>query len=344
VSTSTETTTLDGAIPPSENTVLFGHDAAQEFLAQSYKSGKGHHAILMEGPEGIGKATLAFRFANHVLSHSDPLTAPDAMVDPDPTSPAFRQIAAGASHNLLHISRPNDAKTGKLKSAITVDEIRRAGKFFSQTSGTGNWRIVIVDTADEMNRSAANAVLKILEEPPKRALFLMLSHAPGKLLPTIRSRCLPLNLRPLGEDDLVASLGHLGIRLDAGSAETVLALSGGSVAQAIKLINYGGLEILSAFDAVLSQKGPAQRKSMHKLADAVTQKDRETLFSFFTDHLSQYVTDQARSAAMTNDVQRAYQLSQLQRALTERFTIADAYNLDRKQTVLTALTELAAAV
>lgn len=340
---STETTTLDGAIPPSENTRLFGHDAAQEFLAQSYRSGKGHHAIMIEGPEGIGKATLAFRFANHVLNHPEPQKAPAVISDPDPASPAFRQIAGGASHNLLHISRPVDAKSGKLKSAITVDEIRRAGKFFSQTSGTGNWRIVIVDTADEMNRSAANAVLKILEEPPKRALFLMLSHAPGKLLPTIRSRCLPLTLRPLGEADLVAGLGHLGIRLDGTVADRILALSGGSIAQAIKLVNYGGLEILAAFDTVLTQKGPTQRKAMHKLADAVTQKDRETLFSFFTDHLSQHVSDQARNAALSNDIERAYRLSILQRALTERFTISDAYNLDRKQTVLSALTELAAA-
>jgi DNA polymerase-3 subunit delta' len=256
----------------------------------------------------------------------------------------FRQIAGGASHNLLHLSRPADAKTGKLKSAITVDEIRRAGKFFSQTSGTGNWRIVIVDTADEMNRNAANAVLKILEEPPKRALFLMLSHAPGKLLPTIRSRCLPLTLRPLDEPDLVASLSHLGIRLEPGQADNILALSGGSVSQAIKLVNYGGLEILSAFDAVLTQKGPTQRKAMHKLADVVTQKDREMLFSFFTDHLSQHVSEAARAAAHASDIQRAYRLSMLQRGLSERFAISDAYNLDRKQTVLSALTELAAAV
>lgn len=102
-----------------------------------------------------------------------------------------------------------------MKSAITVDEVRRAGKFFSQTSGTGNWRIVIIDPADDMNRSAANAILKILEEPPKRALFLVLSHAPGKLLPTIRSRCLPLRLSPLSDEALAAALSNLDIAADA---------------------------------------------------------------------------------------------------------------------------------
>ncbi|MDB5522497.1 MAG: holB [Rhizobium sp.] len=344
MSTGPETLVLDGAIAPSGNATLYGHDQAQSFLAQSYQSGKGHHAILIEGPEGIGKATLAFRFANHVLRYPDHADAPGALHDPDPESPVFRQIAGGASHNLLYLSRPADPKTGKLKSAITVDEVRKAGKFFSQTSGTGNWRIVIVDTADELNRSAANAILKILEEPPKRAMFLVLSHAPGKLLPTIRSRCLPLVLRPLDEADLLLALGHLGLNIPAEKRSRILTLSGGSVAQAIKLINYGGLEIIDAFDTVIAQSGPAQRRAMHRLADAVAQKDSDTLYGFFVDHIEVFVSERARGAAIAGDVNRAYGLSRLHSAITERFTVADAYNLERKQTVLTVLGELAAQV
>jgi DNA polymerase-3 subunit delta' len=221
---------LEGAVPPARNPHLYGHQAAEEFLARSYRSGKGHHAILIEGPEGIGKATLAFRFANHVLSHPDPATAPDHIADPDLNSSVSRQIASGASHNLLHLARPVDEKTGKTKTAITVDEVRRAGHFFSQTSGTGNWRIVIIDPADDLNRNAANAILKILEEPPRRALFLVLSHAPGKLLPTIRSRCQSLRLSPLGDRDLAKALAGLGTPLDGGKTqEMVLAKSKGSV-------------------------------------------------------------------------------------------------------------------
>jgi DNA polymerase-3 subunit delta' len=344
VSGEPETLLLDGAIAPAENTRLFGHDQAQSFLAQSYHSGKGHHAILIEGPEGIGKATLAFRFVNHVLTYPDFTDAPDVLGDPDPLSPMFRQVAGGASHNLLHLSRPADPKTGKLKSGITIDEVRKAGKFFSQTSGTGNWRIVVVDTADDLNRNSANAILKMLEEPPKRAMFLVLSHAPGKLLPTIRSRCLPLVLRPLDEDDLVGALGHLGINLQAERRSRILALSGGSVAQAIKLINYGGLEIIDAFDSVLALKGPAQRKAMHKLADAVAQRDGDTLFGFFVDHVEDYVAGRAREAAMAGDIDRAFGLSRLHSAIAERFTVADAYNLERKQTVLTVIGELATQV
>ncbi|WP_037469120.1 DNA polymerase III subunit delta', partial [Sinorhizobium fredii] len=212
---------LEGAVAPVENSKLFGHHEAEAFLAQSYRSGKGHHAILIEGQEGIGKATLAFRFANHVLSHPDPAEAPERLGDPDPASLVTRQLASGASHNLLHLARPVDEKTGRAKGAITVDEVRRAGKFFGQTSGTGNWRIVIIDPADDLNRNAANAILKILEEPPRRSLFLVLTHAPGKLLPTIRSRCLPLRLKPLEPEAMRLALGHLGFDLTGPNAEGI---------------------------------------------------------------------------------------------------------------------------
>ena len=329
---------LEGAIPPSENTRLFGHEAAAEFLTQSYRSGKGHHAILVEGPEGIGKATLAYRFANHVLSHPDPAEAPDEIGDPDPASAVSRQIASGASHNLLHLSRPVDEKTGKVKSAITVDEVRRAGKFFAQTSGTGNWRIVIIDPADDMNRNAANAILKILEEPPKRALFLVLSHAPGKLLPTIRSRCLPLRLAPLDDAALGQALEHLGMAVQPGSA--LFEQAKGSVSEALKLVNYGGGDIIEAYRQMLVTEGPAARRMMHKLADALSGKDSDTVFDFFTSHVGDDVMGRARAAAMEGQIAVADRMSRFYSEMTERLTISQAYNLDRKQTILSLLGDL----
>ncbi len=329
---------LDGAIPPQDNMRLFGHAEAEAFLAQSYRSGKGHHAMLIEGPEGIGKATLAFRFANHVLSHPDPASAPETIGDPDPASAVSRQISGGASHNLLHLSRPVDDKTGKVKSTITVDEVRRAGKFFSQTSGTGNWRIVVIDPADDLNRSAANAILKILEEPPKRALFLVLSHAPGRLLPTIRSRCLPLKLAPLGNDALRMALENLGV--PAGQGSELLAAAKGSVSEALKLLNYGGGEIIEAYRQVLSADGPAARKAMHRLADALSGKDSDTIFGFFLSHIGDDIIERARAAALQGSVGTAERLARLHSETTERLTVSQAYNLDRKQTLITILGEL----
>ncbi|OBZ94170.1 DNA polymerase III subunit delta' [Pararhizobium polonicum] len=334
---------LEGAISPAENTRLFGHAEAEHFLAQSYRSGKGHHAILIEGPAGIGKATLAFRFANHVLSHPDPAQAPEEIADPDPNSIVSRQIASGASHNLLHLTRPVDEKTGKVKSAITVDEVRRAGKFFSQTSGTGNWRIVIVDPADDLNRNAANAILKILEEPPKRSLFLVLTHAPGKLLPTIRSRCLPLQLKPLAPGALRDAMTHLGFDLSGPQTQKVLASADGSVSEALKLINYGGLDIMTAFEAILSGQEPGIRKDMHKLAEVLAGKDSETIFEFFVALVTGYVMDEARKAARTGEIDRADRFARLSSGVTERISVAQGYNLDRKQTVLMILDDLRAA-
>ncbi|CAH0340765.1 DNA polymerase III subunit delta' [Rhizobium sp. CECT 9324] len=332
---------LDGAIAPMLNTRLFGHRDAEDFLARGYKSGKGHHAILIEGPEGIGKATLAFRFANHVLRYPDPLTAPDTIADPDPDHPISRQIASGASHNLLHLSRPVDDKTGRVKSAITVDEVRRAGHFFSQTSGTGNWRIVIIDPADDLNRNAANAILKILEEPPKRAMFLVLSHAPGKLLPTIRSRCLPLRLDQLSPDAMDQALGQLGLAIPAERRDAVLALAKGSVARALKLVNYGGADILAAFDEMLAAKGPAQRRMMFKIADALSGKDSEVAFGFFTEHLGDHLADLARGLALSGDLNAAEHYARLTSTINEQLSIAAGYNLDRKQTILDVLAAIA---
>ncbi|MFB9950829.1 DNA polymerase III subunit delta' [Rhizobium puerariae] len=329
---------LDGAVPPARNPHLYGHQAAEDFLARSYRSGKGHHAILIEGPEGIGKATLAFRFANHVLSHPDPLAAPEHIADPDPGSPVSRQIASGASHNLLHLTRPVDEKTGKAKTAITVDEVRRAGHFFSQTSGTGNWRIVIIDPADDLNRNAANAILKILEEPPRGAMFLVLSHAPGKLLPTIRSRCQPLKLSPLGNADISRALSQLGMPLDGGRTEDmVLSMSKGSVSQALKLLNYGGTEIIAAFDEVIAAEGPTARKAMHRLADVLSGKESDVIFGFFLEHLSDHLVARAREAALAGDLPKADRQAKLVGDIAEKITVAQAYNLDRKQTILSIL-------
>ncbi|MDX0642088.1 DNA polymerase III subunit delta' [Sinorhizobium medicae] len=331
---------LEGALAPAMNSRLFGHQEAEAFLAQSYKSGKGHHAILIEGPEGIGKATLAFRFANHILSHPEPAEAPSRLADPDPESIITRQLASAASHNLLHLARPVDEKTGRAKGAITVEEVRRAGKFFGQTSGTGNWRIVIVDPADDLNRNAANAILKMLEEPPPRSLFLVLTHAPGRLLPTVRSRCLPLRLKPLETADLRQALTHLGVDLAGPNAGRVLAAASGSVSEALKLVNYGGLDIAEAFEDILAGQGPGSRKSMHKLADVLSGRDSETIFDFFSSLLAGRIMQLAREAAIAGDVGRAERFARLSSSVGERLALSSAYNLDRKQTILSLLDDL----
>lgn len=333
---------LDGAIAPQENSRLFGHAQAETFLAQAYRSGRIHHAVLIEGPEGIGKATLAFRFANHVLAHPVQAEAPDALAAPDPAARTFREIASGASHHLLHLTRPVDEKTGRAKTAITVDEVRRTQRLFGQTSGTGGWRIVVVDAADDLNRNAANALLKMLEEPPKRALFLLVSHAPGRLLPTIRSRCLALRLRPLAQDDLWRAFDPLPAAqgLDEERRTRIAARADGSVSRAILLAEYGGLDIVEAFESILDKGPVAGRQQAHALADALTAKDREDTFAFFSDHVLDWMSGEARRAGAAGDLGRAEAFAALHARTAEDLATARAYNLDRKQVVLSLITSI----
>ena len=335
---------LEGALHPAANPNLFGHRDAEDYLASGYSSGKGHHAILLEGGEGIGKATLAFRYANHVLHYPEPKSAPDHLIAPDHDAPLTRQIIAGASHDLLHLERPVDAKTGKRRTGITVDEVRRAGHFLSQTSGTGNWRIVIVDSADDLNRSAANAILKILEEPPKNAMFLLISHTPGRLLPTIRSRCLPLRLRPLAPGDLTAALAALGVSPGGEDAARLAALANGSVSEALKLINYGGGEIIETYQATLQAGDAEARLTMHKLADTLAKRDNEVVLHFLMGHIDEDIKARARVAAVEGDLEKAEQLAAFSSAMVGEVREAEAFNLDRKQLVLDLLSRIRAAV
>lgn len=337
-------TEIDGACAPFENIKLFGHSEAEAFLAHAYRSGRMHHAILIEGEKGIGKATLAFRYANHILNHPDGTHAPQNLSDPDPDSPTFRQIAGGASHNLMHIKCETDPKTGKVKSAISVDDIRRTAKFFAQTSGSDNWRIAIVDVADDLNRSAANALLKILEEPPKRSLFLVLSHSSGRLLPTIRSRCLSLKLRPLDDKALTAALRHLGAidGLNGANLARLLELSEGSVARALTILNYGGAELIEVFKELIDPSQTTDRKQLHKLADSLAGKDQDVNYHFLIEHMINHVMAEAKQAASYGAIGQANHYAALSEEMMAQKADADTYNLDKKQTLLTLFSMLEA--
>jgi DNA polymerase-3 subunit delta' len=226
--------TLEGVPEPSETPRLVGHTDAANMLVAAYRSGKMPHALIFVGPVGIGKATLAFHLANHLLKYPRSEASPETLAVPDPASPLFRQIAQGAHPSVLHLTRPYNEKTKTYKSVVTVDEIRKVSGFLSLTSHDGGYRVVIVDPADDMNTSAANALLKNLEEPPARTLFILVVHAPGSLLPTIRSRCQIVRLAPLDTGDLASVLGSMAVEAADSSALASLAeRAGGSVRNAI---------------------------------------------------------------------------------------------------------------
>src|SRR5262249_14973430 len=190
---------------PRETTAWFGHAEAERALLEAFRGGRIPHGWLIGGPSGIGKATLAYRMARFVLANPDPaaraVQAARSLAVPS-DHPAARRVAAQSHTDLLVLER-TPGPTGALRTVITVDKVRRTVRFCGATAGGGGWRICVGATADGLQApQAANALLKVLEEPPARALFLIASHAPGRLLATIRSRCRRLMLRPLDEEDV----------------------------------------------------------------------------------------------------------------------------------------------
>src|SRR5262245_7230365 len=226
---------------PRETRELVSHAEAEQTMLDAYRSGRMPHAWLIGGPSGIGKATLAYRMARFVLAHPDPsakaVKAAKSLAVAD-NHPVAQRIAAQAHPDLLVLERVVNEKTGKLFTVIRVEDVRQTVSFFGSTAGEGGWRVCIVDTADELqDPQGANALLKILEEPPRNALLLLVSHAPARLLPTIRSRCRRLMLRPLSEDDVIlAAAQALGRDSADSDLREAAALAEGSVGRALTLL------------------------------------------------------------------------------------------------------------
>ncbi|PLP58883.1 DNA polymerase III subunit delta' [Mesorhizobium loti] len=337
--------TLDDVPEPAENPRLIGHGEVAATLALAYKAGKLPHALMLCGPAGIGKATFAFHLAYHLLKHPNGKLAPETIAVPDPASGLFRQIAMGAHPSVLHLTRPMNDRTKAFKSVVTVDEIRKVGQFLSMTSHDGGYRVVIVDPADDMNTNAANALLKNLEEPPARTVFILVVHAPGSLLPTIRSRCQVLRLAPLDEHDLTAVLAAIGQATPDGAAQraALAERAGGSARAAILLTQYGGLEIAAALEKLVSA-GRVDIAGAHKLAETVAGRDQAIPFETFNRHALKLLSYAASSSAIAGDLGRAKLLSDTwqdaQRAISE----TETYNLDKKQHALTMIDRLNSAM
>jgi len=333
--------TLEGIAEPSEAPRLVGHAEAGATVAAAYRAGRLPHALLLTGPLGIGKATFAFHVAQHLLTHRDPQSAPPVLAVPDPASALFRQVASGSHLAVLHLTRSFNEKTKKFATALGVEEIRRVGRFLSMTSHDGSYRIVIVDSADDMTISAANALLKRLEEPPERTLFLLISHSPGRLLPTIRSRCQALRLSPLTDPELAEVLAGQGLPLpdDPAARDGLLRRAGGSARRAILLMQFGGLDITAAFEALLA--APAlDVAAAHKLADVVAGRDQEIRFDLLNAHMLDRLSDQASSLARAGEETRAGRYSAVWHELRIAVEEADTYNLDRKQHALNMILRL----
>lgn len=322
---------------PRRNAELFGHAEAEARLLQAYQGGKLHHAWLISGPRGIGKATLAYRFARFLLqfpngikpgSHTTLHVAPEA--------PAARQVAAGSHPDLLVVERAVDQRGKRLKTEIAVDDAREAQGFFSRTSGAGGWRIAIVDAADDLNVESANALLKVIEEPPRRSIFLLVCHQPGRLLRTIRSRSLHLPLSPLDIGTAMRVLHHLP-RGTVDASEEVLrqaaAMSGGSPGRAIELIGSKGAAAFADF----LRRPKLSPATAVEIGAMFTGRERPEDYFIFSELLLNWIAGRAREAGLQGG---GAELAAAHGDINSSLRQADALNLDRRQTVTEALLRL----
>lgn len=347
---------VEVAVPaPRENTSLSGHEAAEQALLKAFTSGRLPHGLLITGPHGIGKATLAYRFARFLLSQEGDsgggLFAPatPASLALPPEHPVFRRVASNGHADLLTVERGIDPKRKRERTEIVVEDTRAIAGFLRLTPAEGGWRIVIVDTADEMNRNAANAVLKILEEPPDRAILILVSDNPGRLLPTIRSRCRRLSLRPLSDSLMAELLDRYRPDLSAPDRAALLELAEGSIGHAIELAEHKSLATYRRLLGLLSRLPELDGSALHTFADSVSRWGADDAFRVFSElmpaTLARAIVKAAEpDAEEGNDAALAKLLRrrgldrwvEVWEKITELFAQADAVNLDRKQVVLNA--------
>lgn len=352
---------LEGFPHPRGTRELHGHAAAEQALAQAFAEGRMHHAWLLTGRAGIGKATLAYRLARHVLARPDERDPGGRSLGVPAESTAARQVHALSHPGLLVLRRPYDPKAKRFGASIPIDEVRRLKSFLGLTAGEAAWRVVIVDSADELNLNAANALLKSLEEPPRRALFLLVSSEPSRLLATIRSRCRRLDLQPLDGASLRAAAQAAMAAADVeppqpAQWDQLERLAEGSVRRALQLAASGGLELYGRIEGIFSQLPKVDWPSAHALVDSLAgsaQEQRyEAFFELFLDKLATLARVRAMSRGAPGDVALATRLipedrlsawAGLWETVVREKAEADELNLDRRALILRAVSRLEAA-
>jgi DNA polymerase-3 subunit delta' len=320
-----------------------------------------HHGWLLAGPEGIGKATLAYRFARHALARAGERGAAAGTLEVAAETAAARQVRALSHPGLLVIRRPWNHQAKRHAQVITVEEVRRLRTFLAHASEPDANRVVIVDTADQLNINAANALLKSLEEPPPRTYFLLLTATPGRLLPTIRSRCRVLDLAPLDATHLRRAVLAAASGNDAeppGAADWVrlVALAEGSPRRALALWLGDGLKLDSRLKQLFAGLPALDWTAVHALADELASPAAAERFEMFYDLLLKLVARLVRAAAGVaageEDMRLAARLiaesklaswAELWETVGREKSEAQALNLDRKSLILQTFGRIGAA-
>lgn len=353
---------LNGFPHPRHTRSVIGHDDVQRMLVERVRSDKLHHGWLITGPEGVGKATLAYAFCRYLLARPSEREAESDGLPVAPTTIAYRQVAALSHPDLLLLRRPWDQKAKRHTASIPIDEVRRLRMFLGHKAEFGAWRVVVIDTADDLAGAAANALLKSLEEPPARTIFLLLSSEPGRLLPTIRSRCRILNLAPLAPDDLKAAAEQAIAASDNHRTPAptdwpqLISLAQGSVRRALNVSSSDGLKIYDRVLALVTDLPKIDWQTLHTLSDelsgAAAEQKFEQFFEFLFDFIGRLIRAQASGIgdaailALASRIMSGDRLPAFAAAWTDIAAAkieALALNLDRKALIMTMVQRLAAA-
>lgn len=342
---------LQGWPLPRENPYVFGHDRIAAQFVEAFASGRPHHAWLLDGEPGIGKATLAYALARHVFACADQEILPQFARVPLEV-PLFRQVATLSHPGLIAVRRPWQPQTGKFAQSIPVEEIRRLKHFFETTAATP-WRVAIIDRADDLNINSANALLKLLEEPPARSLFFLINSAPARLFPTLRSRCARLRLRPLDDIAMQQTIKALATLTGAASsqdASAMIGLAGGSPRQLLELLAGNAPEIVKSLRQILNRLPELDYGSVFALIDKAAGGQEQTNQCLdLLDHMLVGLIRSVCNASRPPELDRARRLfspsnlalwSETWERINRARAEASRLNLDRPALILTIFSQL----
>lgn len=348
-------------ISPANNPDLFGHESVEKSLLADFSSGRMPHAIILAGAQGIGKMTLAYRLGRFLLSQGggdagaglfgDAAPVESLYIAPD--HPVFRRVASGGHADLLVIAREFDEKKGKLQSEISVETVRRITPFLRKTAAEGGWRVVIIDSAEYLNRNSQNALLKILEEPPGKTVLILTTSQPGGFLPTIRSRCRLIPVNGLSEKTMGILLDKMAPGLDANQKSSLTRLSEGSIGKALQLHQDGGLDLYRAMLGNIEALPEMEFEAIHALAEKVGKYGAERSYEICREILTGWCGRLARTEArgqkvtdvLPGDAEIFQRLLESYpprhfllawEKIAQLFQQAEWHTLDKKQTVITA--------
>ena len=347
---SPESDRFNDAPHPREQYVLFGHGDAERELLAAFRQNKMVQAWIIGGPEGIGKATLAWRLARLLSAYPDPMVIDvqrAQSLEISSQHPVSRLIQAQAFSEIFLLRREWNEKTKKFFTEIRVDDVRKIISAFHHSSGLGGWRIAIIDSADDLNRSAANALLKLIEEPPEKSLFLLISNQPGRLLPTLRSRCRKLMLNSLTQDEIIQIIDSLGkpwTKIPSDDVAVASQHADGSIREALRLLDPEAIQFHDQIMRLLRGLPQIDWMGVHQLAEKVTGRDQEAAYETLIRAVETYLDDRVRTRA--KDLASATRLIGYAQAWQEIHTLAqeaEVFNFDKKALTLGIFERLAKA-